>query len=68
MLKGPPRWGFAPLSIFPTDYSIRPGEFALLNLPPGPIEIPLEDRDGREGTLRTIVVEGESRVVEVVLE
>jgi hypothetical protein len=47
---------------------VRAGEFALLNLPPGPLEIPLEDRDGRKGVLRTVVVEGESRVVEVVLE
>jgi hypothetical protein len=45
-----------------------PGEILVTDLPPGPLELGLEDRDGRKGVLRTIVREGEVRVETVVLE
>jgi hypothetical protein len=45
-----------------------PGEFSLENLPPGPLELVVEDRAGRKGHVSEVLAEGESRVVTVVLD
>ena len=45
-----------------------PGEIVIDGLAPGPFELELEDREGRAGTLRTVLLEGESRIETLVLE
>jgi hypothetical protein len=45
-----------------------PGEILLTRVPPGPLSLDLADREGRSGTLRITLEEGENRVETVVLE
>jgi hypothetical protein len=47
---------------------LRPGELLLTNLPPGEVAVDLESEDGRRGSLRAALSEGEDRTVTVVLE
>jgi hypothetical protein len=45
-----------------------PGEIIVEGLSPGPFEMEVEDRAERTGTLRTLLVEGETRVETLVVE
>ncbi len=49
-------------------HRVGPGQLVLDGLPPGLLEIELSDREGRRGTLRTWIREGDDRVERVVLE
>jgi hypothetical protein len=55
-----------------TDLTIRRGDIGsrlvLEDLPPGPIQLTLKDRDGREVEFRTVVKEGEDRAETVLFE
>jgi hypothetical protein len=45
-----------------------PGEIIVEGLPPGPFEMEVEDRAERTGLLRTLLVEGETRIETLVVE
>ncbi len=51
----------------PDLHRVGPGAYEVRDLPPGPLQISLTGREGREGLLQTIVLEGEERMETVTL-